>query len=180
MSERTQRFVLTGGPGAGKTSVIAALAKRGHVTTMEAGRAIIAAHATAGLPPPWLDPVRYAQLMLEHDIAEYDRTAAQCGHAFFDRGIPDLLGYLELVGQPIPANITKATSNYRYETTVFLFPPWQEIYRQDAERHQNFDEAVRTFDRIAAAYQELGYALVEVPSAPVEDRAKFILSATIR
>ncbi len=34
-------FVVTGGPGSGKTTLIAALAARGYQTTVEAGRAII-------------------------------------------------------------------------------------------------------------------------------------------
>lgn len=179
MSDKLRRFVLTGGPGAGKTSVIDSLARRGHRTTTEAGRAIIAAHAQAGLPPPWIDPVHYAQLMLDHDIAEYDAVTNDTGAVFFDRGVPDLLGYLALVGRTPTTPIREAASTYRYELTVFMFPPWREIYRQDAERSQNFTEASRTHDFMIAAYQSLGYKLLEVPRASIAARADFILAATI-
>ena len=42
MTEDTERlFVLTGGPGLGKTTLIEALAQAGHAGSLEAGRAIL-------------------------------------------------------------------------------------------------------------------------------------------
>jgi predicted ATPase len=171
-------FVLTGGPGAGKTSVIEELAARGLSTTREAGRAVIASYAEAGLPPPWIDPPRFAELMLDHDIAEYERAATLNGPVFFDRGMLDLVGYLALMGLPVTDRISIAAERYRYNSHVFLFPPWRDIYVQDAERHQDFAEAERTHRVMVTAYKSLGYTLIEVPRATIADRAEFIQSAT--
>ncbi|EBU8131970.1 AAA family ATPase [Escherichia coli] len=173
----TDFFVFTGGPGAGKTSVVNALAKRGEAVTTEAGRAVIARHAAAGLPPPYADPAAFAGLMLEADIAEYERAMALTGRVFFDRGVPDLLGYLKLMGLPAAERFRQAALDYRYAPKVFVFPPWRAIYVQDRERHQDFAEAARTWEMMVCAYDSLGYELVEIPQASVEARVEFILAA---
>ena len=43
--------ILTGGPGVGKTTVLAELAARGHATVAESARAVIAERRAAGLSP---------------------------------------------------------------------------------------------------------------------------------
>ena len=57
-----------------------------------------------------------------------------------------------------------------------MAPPWPEIFTQDDERKQTFEEAERTHDAIAKAYLELGYELVPLPRAPVEARLRFVLA----
>jgi predicted ATPase len=95
---------------------------------------------------------------------------------FFDRGVPDVLGYLRLLNLPVPAHMQKAASTFRYNRRVFIAPPWREIFQQDRERKQDFDEAVRTYDALAATYTELGYTLVEIPCVLVGERVRFLLS----
>ena len=58
---------------------------------------------------------------------------------------------------------------------MFIAPPWPEIFANDAERKQDFAEAARTHAMMAQVYTELGYSLVELPRAPVEDRVDFVL-----
>ena len=56
-----QFFVVTGGPGAGKTSLITELARRGFHTISESGRAIIREEmASCGDALPWADRMAYA------------------------------------------------------------------------------------------------------------------------
>jgi predicted ATPase len=59
---------------------------------------------------------------------------------------------------------------------VFIAPPWREIFAQDAERKQSFEEAVLTYHSMIETYQQYGYQLLELPCIPAEDRADFILS----
>jgi predicted ATPase len=63
-----------------------------------------------------------------------------------------------------------------YCRKVFIFPPWEEIYENDAERKQDFNEAVATYDVMVSAYTKFGYDLIEVPKASVKERAQFIVS----
>lgn len=175
---RPNFFILSGGPGSGKTSIVERLAARGFPTVVESGRAILAEQAAiGGTATHRFDPVAFRDLMLRRDIAAYERMRAETDvPVFFDRGIPELIGYCRLIGVPIADSVRRAAEAYRYNDTVFLTPPWREIYVQDALRSQDWDEAVRTYDLVAGAYGECGYRAVEVPKAPVAERANFVLA----
>ncbi len=57
-------FVVTGGPSAGKTSLITELARRGFHTIPESGRAIIREETQSGGDAlPWADRMAYAERM---------------------------------------------------------------------------------------------------------------------
>ena len=56
-------YVLTGGPGGGKSTVLDILDGMGYHTVREAGRKIIRSQAeTGGNAVPWADTARYARL----------------------------------------------------------------------------------------------------------------------
>jgi predicted ATPase len=169
-------FVITGGPGSGKSSLIEALERRGYARTMEAGRRIIQDQlAIGGNALPWADRALFAEMMLCWEIRSYRIAEETSGSTFFDRGTPDVMGYLKLCGLPVPAHVAKAAEEFRYHSRVFVAPPWPEIFCQDQERKQDFNEASRTHDILIETYRSLGYALVELPKASVEERVAFVL-----
>ena len=175
-----QRIIITGGPGSGKTSLIEALAAAGFDTSPEAGRAIIRhQQAIDGQALPWRDRGLFAELMLDRELEAHARFEGVAEPVFFDRGTPDVVGYLTLCGLPVPAHIERAGRDIRYERRVFIAPVWPEIFAQDAERQQDLDEAKRTFDAMAEVYPRFGYELIELPKAPVAERLAFVLE-TIR
>ncbi|RUU50853.1 ATPase, partial [Mesorhizobium sp. M2C.T.Ca.TU.009.01.2.1] len=100
------------------------------------------------------------------------------GPVFFDRGAPDTIGYLRLCGLPVPDHVTSAAEKFRYARRVFVAPPWPQIFTQDEERKQTLDEAERTFRSVTGVYAELGYELVPLPLAPVEERVRFVIAQT--
>ena len=178
MSENAERFfVVTGGPGSGKSALIDALEKSAYAHSVEAGRGIIQDQvAIGGSALPWSDRGLFAEMMLCWEMRSYRMAGHETGAVFFDRGVPDVLGYLRLLNLAVPAHMERAARTFRYNRRVFIAPPWREIFQQDRERKQDFDEAVRTYDALATTYTELGYTLVEIPCVPVEERASFILS----
>ncbi|MBN9069855.1 MAG: AAA family ATPase [Rhizobiales bacterium] len=170
-------FVLTGGPGSGKTTLIEALKAKGYATAPEAGRTVIRDQiATGGSALPWADRLLFAECMLAFDLRNHAEAREWSGPVFFDRGVPDVVGYLELCGLPVPPATGKAARSYRYARRVFALPPWPEIFGQDAERKQSFDEAERTYRAMVAVYSRLGYELMEAPRAQVDERADFVLA----
>jgi predicted ATPase len=169
-------IIISGGPGGGKTTLINALAMLGHGCTIEAGRFIIKAQAAiGGVGVHFGDQALFAELMLMHEIRSYEEARAAPKLVFFDRGIPELAGYLPMVGRPLPGHFRRAAELFRYNRNVFLTPPWREIFANDGERKQDWAEAVRTYEFCAMAYREHGYDVLDLPKGSVRDRVRFVL-----
>lgn len=146
-------FVLTGGPGSGKSTLPKTLSERGSTCVAEAGREIIRDQvANGGTALPWADQQAFAELMLALDIQAYRCAQTTAGIVLFDRGIPDIIGYRRLVGLPVPDHLEKAARRFRYRRLVFIAPPWADY----------------------------GYELVPLPLASIEARATFVMEAIDR
>jgi predicted ATPase len=83
---------------------------------------------------------------------------------------------MRMIGRPVPAYMDTAARLFRYRTTVFITPPWPEIYTNDAERKQNFAEAVSACEAARAAYLAYGYELVDLPLVTLAERADLLLA----
>jgi predicted ATPase len=118
-------------------------------------------------------------MMLFWEMQAYRRESLRPGPVFFDRGVPDVIGYLRLLGLPAPAHMMRAADLFRYHHRVFIAPPWPEIFAPDRERKQTLEEAERTYTAMVETYAELGYELVELPRAPVAARLDFILGSGV-
>ncbi|WP_198406662.1 AAA family ATPase [Paracoccus yeei] len=168
-------FIVTGGPGSGKTSLIGALARQGFRSMPEAGRAIIRDQVRIGGPSlPWADRSMFAELMLGWELRSWHEARALDGPVLMDRGIPDVIGYLTLCGLPVPAHVEAAASLYPYNKRVFIAPFWDAIFTQDSERRQDRQEAEATGRIMAQTYARLGYQMIELPRTSLEDRADFV------
>lgn len=170
-------FIITGGPGAGKSSVLNELETSGYDTVPEVGRKIIQEQlAIGGSATHSKDRIAFRDLMLEYSIDDYKKSINNDNIIFFDRGIPELSGYSKLISEPCTDAIISAINQYRYNSNVFIFPPWKEIYVNDEERKQDFQEAITTYQYIKEAYIHTGYTLIEVPKFSIASRTEFILS----
>jgi predicted ATPase len=169
-------FVVSGGPGSGKTTVLQELAGRGFPFAPEVAREIIQEQVrSGGAALPWKDREAYTALMLHRSIESYVTHTPAARPMFSDRAIPDTLCYARLIGLREEAFILDACRRYRYAPLVFLTPPWREIYETDAERKQDFAEAERTFHQMVQVYRECDYAISELPKLAPPARADFIL-----
>ncbi len=168
-------FIITGGPGSGKSTLISALATHGFGQMPEAGRAIIKDQvAIGGTALPWSDPRAFAELMLSWEMRSYRAAQDLSGLVMFDRGVPDVAGYLRLTGLPVPSHIKRAACKFRYHRRVFIAPPWPAIFTQDAERRQSIEEAEATYRAMVDVYSDLDYELVPLPLVSVPERVQFV------
>src|SRR5690606_42156595 len=81
-------YIISGGPGVGKTTLINELSKNGFLTQEEEARKIIRKQlAKNGDGVPWLNKTLYAQLMLNASIRTYDKMKRDkpSDIVFFDR-----------------------------------------------------------------------------------------------
>lgn len=170
------RFVVvTGGPGSGKTTLLEGLGHHGWASTVEAGRGVIHDQtAIGGSALPWADRTLFAELMLSWEMRSYRWAQQQTGVVLFDRGVPDVVGYLRLAGLPVPAHVFTAAECFRYHQQVLIAPPWPEIFNQDSERKQDLAEAERTYDAMVETYTELEYEIIDLPRADVATRIEFV------
>ena len=169
-------FVVSGGPGSGKSTVLQELAGRGFPFAPEAARKIIQEQVQlGGTALPWRDREAYTALMLERSIEAYLAHTPAVRPTFSDRGIPDTLCYARLIGLSEESFILDACRRYRYAPLVFLAPPWREIYETDTERKQDFAEAERTYHQMVEVYRQCDYAISELPKMTPAARADFIL-----
>ncbi len=167
-----QRVVFTGGPGAGKTTVLEILRDKGYAVGADAARSIIRERKAAGLSPR-PEPRTFAEQILEKEIAMY--FSATRSQTFFERGVSEAVASLFGAGALDDISAERLMDRYRYDH-IFLFPPWAEIYRTDAERDHTFDHSVRVCESIRRWYLRFGYEIVQVPLDSAHARAEFILA----
>jgi len=169
-----RRAVVTGAPGSGKSTLLAEVARHGVATGPEVARAIL--QFPGGMEMRAQRPGDFAMAMLEAQLASWERAGAAGGPILFDRGFADIAGFLRLEGLAMPSEVDRACRECRYEGPVFHAPPWREIYRQDAERIQTWEEAVESDAVVIGAWREYGYNAITLPLADPATRAAFVLA----
>ncbi len=171
-----RHLVLTGAPEAGKTTLLEAASNAGLATSPEVARGLLS--QPGGMALRATDPLGFAEAMLAAHRSEYERFAGHGGPVVFDRGFPDVVGFLDLSGLAVPRAVDEACRRLRYIGRIWRAPAWRAIYRQDSERIQNFAEAVASDEAVTAAWRRYGYEVADLPFAPVADRLALIRAQT--
>jgi predicted ATPase len=163
------RYVLTGAPGSGKTVLGDALRERGHRVVAEAATDVIAGDHVRGVAEPW----RSASFI--EDITAV-QAARQGPPGFYDRSPFCTLALARHLDRPVPANLAAevARAGY-YEPTVFFVEMFGFV-TPTAARRISYADAVRFGEIHRDVYLEYGFALVNVPPAPVAERVALVES----
>lgn len=171
------RIVITGGPGTGKSSVIKHLESQGEFCLHEVSREITLAAQKEGIEQLFLDqPLLFSEKLLQARKKQYEYAAEyEEKPVFLDRGVPDVLAYLDYAGTEYPDHFRKACEDHKYQK-VFLLPPWEEIYKTDNERYESFEQASKIHESLKKTYLSFGYKPVEVPKLTVKERSRYILN----
>jgi len=173
-----KRIVITGGPGTGKTVLVRRLEEMGYPCFHEIIREMTLeareseSHAEQVTNPLVFvsDPLAFNKKILEGRIRQFHHAEdLQRPVVFFDRGIPDVLAYMDYFGQPYDGYFSEPCRLLRYDTVVVL-PPWKEIYIQDGARLENFEQASEIHDHLEARYQAFGYTVQTLETGPVDRR----------
>lgn len=176
-----QRFyVITGASGAGKSTLLRALGERGYSIVPEAALAIVQEQQhRGGTLDPWTDPQAFMQEVLARTMRAYDSARAMPPPVFFDRGLPECLAHMRLLGLHIDSGHADEVARRRYAGSVFVAEPWPDIYVRDRWRRASFERAARSFAPTVAAYAEDGYHLHRLPRSSVEERLAFVERALL-
>tara|TARA_B100001250_G_scaffold83417_1_gene68824 strand:+ start:21160 stop:21669 length:510 start_codon:yes stop_codon:yes gene_type:complete len=165
-----QKYIITGAPGTGKSSIINELKKRTFNCIDEHARQVISKK-------------RYTQseiIACENIIAnmrtqEYLTSPKECV-CFFDRSVLDCVAYLKINNLDPDPEIHENIKICNFNTTVFYTPIWEEIYKTDNERKENIKQAREIEVSILKTYRLYGYKLVQIPKTTIIARADFIIS----
>lgn len=166
--------VLTGAPGAGKTTLLDAAAAAGLTTSPEVARQLL--QQPGGMDLRAQEPLGFAEAMLEAHAREYQRLADHPGPVVFDRGFPDVVGFLDVSGLRVPAAVDRACRTLRYHGPILRAPAWAAIYAQDPERIQDWQQAVASDEAVTAAWRRYGYQVEDLPLAGVDQRLAVLRS----
>jgi predicted ATPase len=166
-----EKYVITGGPGIGKTTVIEILASMDYEIVPESARIVIEEEKAknSGILP-WIDLARFQEKVLEKQLESEEKINRL--PAFLDRGIVDGHGYCKNGEIETPSKIFELGKN-RYEK-IFILEPLSN-YQNDSARLENLEEAQKVHESIVEAYKEFEYEIIFVPIMKPEERVKFIL-----
>jgi predicted ATPase len=174
----TQKIiVITGAPSSGKTTLIEALKTKGYTCFDEISRAITLEAQEKGIDQLFLhQPLLFSDLLMEGRKKQLiDAEELTSEFVFLDRGIPDILAYMDYINESYLDNYIQSCENYRY-TNVFLLPPWKDIYITDAARYETYEEAMKIHENLLKTYQKHQYNVVVIPTGTVEERIDFIFN----
>lgn len=170
-----KRIVITGGPGTGKSSVIQGLKAKNHYCFDEISRQIILEARKSGIEQLFLEqPITFSQKLLEGRLDQYHQASDIPNQpVFYDRGIPDVVAYLDFFKTPYDPHFNSACEDHPYDT-VFILEPWEAIFTKDNERYESFEEAQRIDQALKATYHRLQYQPIVVPQGSIAERVAFI------
>ena len=169
----TKLYIITGPPGAGKSTLIEALRQAGCSCADEVSRDIIIKEQKDGKDGmPWKNLARFTRLVFEQTIhrLQFDKSTLFC-----DRGLPDNIAYLKHAGIEVPDYLKYFPFQAHYQRKVFYTPLWEEIYKTDPQRPDAIDQAATLGVNLRQTYGEMGFELIPVPFDSPAKRAAFII-----
>ncbi|TXG35790.1 AAA family ATPase [Seonamhaeicola maritimus] len=174
----TKKVVITGGPGTGKSTIINELIKRGLTCFEEISRQVTLEAQKEGIEQLFLtDALLFSERLLngrKQQFIEASNTKSEL--VFMDRGVHDVLAYMDFIGDTYPQNFVDICKSSIYDT-AFILSPWEDIYESDNERYENFEQALKIHNHLLKTYKSFDYELIDVPFGTVEERTNFILNS---
>ncbi|OIQ30489.1 MAG: ATPase [Bacteroidetes bacterium MedPE-SWsnd-G2] len=172
----TKKVVITGGPGTGKSSIINELMSRGFDCFEEISRQVTLDARKNGVDQLFLtQPLLFSELLLEGRLNQFKAAnSTESDLVFLDRGIPDVLAYMDYADSSFPKSFTQTCKNNSYDK-VFIAAPWEDIFESDSERYESFDQAKKIHSQLINTYKYYNYELIDIPFGSISNRTDFIL-----
>ncbi|MBA2652002.1 MAG: AAA family ATPase [Tatlockia sp.] len=173
-----KRYIITGTPGCGKTSVIRAIELTGASVVSEAATDLIAFRQAQGDTAPWKHSNFIDDIVELQKHRQIDMCADYSQLHFYDRSpicTYALALYLEFKPSHNLMNEIKRIQKYNiYEKQVFFLENLGFITNTDA-RQISFEDSL-IFEQIHRdAYAKFGYECAEIPAKSINERVDIIL-----
>jgi predicted ATPase len=175
LSGPLRRYVVTGGPSAGKEAVLAELVTRGiPATDGEPARKIYRKHRERlGRHLQVGDRRDYSREVLSAFVEEF--AEHKHGLRFYNRGIPDGYGWDAFFGLGPYPELEEAARVYRYDG-VFVLDPLDDFESEDDLVFARDREIRRVHELIVQGYYDAGYRPIFIPADDPSHRVELILA----
>lgn len=169
-----KRYLVIGGPGTGKTTLIKTLKDLGYPIFEEAARLTI----TKNLRKknnilPWTDRDAFDQQIMELMLDDY-RKASQFEISFFDGGLLDIIAWRKYLKKGTN-KFDHFLNSYPYEKIAFSPTPWEELYYSDKIRPMDFQSARRINSSIIKYYRSIDFTVHKLAKQTPIQRARKVL-----
>lgn len=175
-----KRFILTGAPGTGKTTIIRQLERDGFGVVEEAATDVIALEQVLGNPEPWSHP-SFIDSVAELQRQRQMRASRQPDEIqFHDRSAVCTATLAIYLGYGISATLSRELERIRtemiYQQRVFFVRNLGFVTPTEARRI-SFEETLR-FERVhEKTYRDFGFELVSIEPGSLTDRVAAIKAA---
>ncbi len=174
LDKQTNWYVITGGPGSGKTTTVNILHDRGYITTMEHARHFL---DTQRLKGKTIEEVRNNQREFQLGVLDMqiqqENEISNDVQVFLDRAIPDALAYYRFLNLSVDEILIKALKKVSYKK-IFIMDYLPLV--NDYARRENADAQKKIHSLITEVYEALPFPIVHVPILSANERVDFILN----
>lgn len=172
------KYVITGRPHSGKTTLINKLSEKSFKTLPESAREVILEEKSRMFHNPgyngvfpWTDLSDFERKVIEKQT-NYEKNIKNNIY-FLDRSLVDPMAYSNLSGIKPEKDIVERALYAGYKKIFFL--EQLPFYNKDSERFESLHTANLLDIEIYKTYKELGFEVVRVPPLNIDTRVDFIL-----
>ncbi|WP_298545266.1 ATP-binding protein [uncultured Aquimarina sp.] len=166
-----KKYIITGAPGTGKTTLINHLKNTMPCMDEVSRKVIIDEQKSNKKGTPWGDIDRFTNLVFKLTKLELlNPNTLIC-----DRSLLDLEAYLMVENKMIPKYLSDFPYQETYHKIVFFAPTWFEIYCKDGQRLQEFEYCLKLEKTLLKQYENKGFEIITLPKSSPLNRTKLIL-----